>query len=83
MPSILDAPWPAYDPARLQARTVKLVLQVNGRHRGDATVPLGLTEAEALPIALAHKGVAPFAAGKTVRRIVYVPGKILNLVVEN
>ena len=82
-PSIQYAPWPTYDPALLVADEVKIVFQVNGKHRGDALVPVGSTQEAVVAIALAHKGVAPFTAGKPLRRIIYVPGKILNLVVEN
>jgi leucyl-tRNA synthetase len=82
-PSILPAPWPQYDAAKLATGEVKLVFQVNGRHRGDALVAVGLPETEAVALARAHERVAPFVEGKTVRRIIYVPGKILNFVVEN
>jgi leucyl-tRNA synthetase len=82
-PSIQDAPWPAFDPGVLVASEVKLVFQVNGRHRGDALVPVGLAEAEAVERAKAHERVAPFLAGKALKRVIYVPGKILNLVLEN
>ena len=82
-PSIQGAPWPQFDPNLLVASLVKLVFQVNGKHRGDALVPAGLTEAEAVTIARAHERIAPYLAGKSVKRVVYVPGKILNLVLEN
>jgi leucyl-tRNA synthetase len=81
-PSIQHAPWPTYDPAKLVASEVKLVFQVNGKHRGDALVPVGLPQADAVALASAHERVSPFIAGKPFKRIVYVPGKILNLVVE-
>ncbi len=82
-PSVQHATWPAFDPAKLVASEVKLVFQVNGKHRGDALVPVGLAETDAVALALAHERVAPFAAGKKLKRTIYVPGKILNLVVEN
>jgi leucyl-tRNA synthetase len=81
-PSILHAPWPPYDPAKLVVDKVKLVFQVNGRFRGDQLVPVGLPEAEAVAQAHKHPRVAPYIANKTVKKIVYVPGRILNLVVE-
>ncbi|HEY1763286.1 MAG TPA: leucine--tRNA ligase [Opitutaceae bacterium] len=77
-----SAPWPAFDPARLVSDTVRLVFQVNGKHRGDQLVPLGLPEAEAVAIARKSEKVAPFLEGKTVAKVVYVPGRILNLVVR-
>jgi len=80
--SILHAPWPAFDSAKLVADEVKLVFQVNGKHRGDQLVPVGLPEAEAVALAQANPKVAPHLTGKTVRRIIYVPGRILNIVVS-
>jgi leucyl-tRNA synthetase len=75
------APWPRYDPAKMSAAEVRLVFQVNGKHRGDQLVPVGLTQEQALAFAKASEKVAPFLAGKTIAKVVYVPGRILNLVV--
>jgi leucyl-tRNA synthetase len=75
------AGWPALDAARLESAALTLVFQVNGKTRGDAQVPPHLPQEEALALAQAHPKVAPFLAGKTVRKAIYVPGKILNLVV--
>ncbi|ACB77142.1 leucine--tRNA ligase [Opitutus terrae] len=82
-PSIQAAPWPKYDASKLATGQVKLVFQVNGKHRGDALVPVGLSQADAVAAATAHEKVAPFVTGRTVKRVVYVPGKILNIVVDN
>ncbi|HYP15745.1 MAG TPA: leucine--tRNA ligase [Opitutus sp.] len=82
-PSVQHAPWPAFDPAKLVTSEVKLVFQVNGKHRGDALVPVGLAQDQAVALAQAHERVAPFVTGKPIKRAIYVPGKILNLVVEN
>lgn len=79
--SICRAPWPAYDPAKLVNDQVKLVFQVNGKFRGDLLVPVGLLEADAVELARANARVKPFVDGKTVKKIIYVPGRILNLVV--
>jgi leucyl-tRNA synthetase len=79
--SIQMALWPDYDPAAVEAHEVQLVFQVNGRHRGDQLVPMGLTQDEALRTALAHPKVAPYVAEGVVKRVIYVPGKIINLVV--
>jgi leucyl-tRNA synthetase len=79
--SVQAAPWPDFDPAKVAESEVLLVFQVNGRHRGDQLVPNDLAQEEALKAALAHPKVAPFVAGGSVKRVIYVPGKILNLVV--
>lgn len=79
--SVMDASWPAYDPAKLVATEVKLVLQVNGKHRGELLVPVGTTQERALEIVQADPKLAVHIADKLLKRVVYVPGKILNLVV--
>lgn len=80
--TIAQADWPMYDAAQLTASEVKLVFQVNGKHRGDQWVPVGLSQDAALAIALANPRVTPILAGKTVKRVIYVPGKILNIVIQ-
>ncbi len=80
--SILHVPWPKFDPAKLVADSVKLVFQVNGKHRGDQLVPIGLLEGDAVKLAQIHAQVTPHLAGKHLKRVIYVPGRILNLVVE-
>ena len=79
--SVMAAPWPQFDAAKLTTTEVKLVFQVNGKHRGDQLVPVGLTEEAALALARADVKVAPHLEGKTIKRVVYVPGRILNIVV--
>ncbi len=80
--SIQLAPWPAFDPAKLATTEMKLVFQVNGKHRGDQLVPTGLPQDEALELARHHPKVAPYLDGKIIKRVVYVPGKIINVVTE-
>lgn len=79
---MLATPWPEFDPAKLAATEVKLVFQVNGKHRGDQLVPVGLTQIEATSTAQSNPRVAPHLAGKVIGRVIYVPNKILNIVVE-
>jgi leucyl-tRNA synthetase len=80
--SVMAAPWPAYDAARLVTSEAKLVFQVNGKHRGDQLVPVGINQDAALEFARQNPKVAAHLEGKAVKRVIYVPGKILNLVVE-
>jgi leucyl-tRNA synthetase len=80
--SVMQAAWPKFDPAKLVTNEAKLVFQVNGKHRGDQLVPVGLPEAEAVKLAHANPRVAPFLSGKSLKRVIYVPGRILNIVVE-
>ncbi|MBX3749582.1 MAG: leucine--tRNA ligase [Opitutaceae bacterium] len=80
--SVGHHPWPQYDPARLQNAMVKIVFQVNGKHRGDQLVPADITQEAAFEIARTHERVAPHLLGKSVQRMIFVPKKILNIVVS-
>src|SRR5690606_38521043 len=57
--SVMMASWPKYDPARLVTSEVKLVFQVNGKHRGDQLVPVGLAQEDALTLARENPKVSP------------------------
>ena len=72
--------WPAWDPQLAASETVTLVVQVNGKLRDRLTVPVGLPESEARAAAEASANVAAHLAGAAVRKVVYVPDKLINLV---
>jgi len=74
-------PWPVFDEAAARDDEVTVVVQVNGKKRAELTVPVGADEPFVLQQALAEPGVQPFTAGKTIKKSIYVPGRILNLVV--
>jgi leucyl-tRNA synthetase len=76
-----EAPWPQFDPAKAASGEVRLVFQVNGKHRGDRLVPVGLSQDQAVAMAMADAKVSSFMAEKKIAKVVYVPGRILNLVV--
>jgi leucyl-tRNA synthetase len=80
--SIMASPWPDFDPQKLATTTVKLVFQVNGKHRGDQLVPIETTEEQAVAVARENPRVAPHLEGRRIKRIIFVKGKILNIVVE-
>jgi len=73
--------WPTWDEALCQEDTVEIAVQVNGRVRGRVVLPHTASAEAARTAALGADGVAPHVAGRTVRRFVYVPGKIVNVVV--
>lgn len=79
--SVQSAAWPQFDPAKLVRDQVKLVFQVNGKHRGDELVALNLSQEEALKIAQANPRVASQLEGKQIKRVILVPNKIINIVV--
>ncbi|MCC7204225.1 MAG: class I tRNA ligase family protein [Phycisphaeraceae bacterium] len=73
--------WPTYDPAMLVEDQVEYPVQVNGKLRGRVTVPAD-ADAEAVEKAvLADEKIAGCVAGKTVKKVIVVPGKLINLVV--
>jgi leucyl-tRNA synthetase len=74
--------WPVYDPALVVEETVTLVVQVNGKVRERLTLPSGVSEEEARNHALGSAKVAPYLAGKTVSRTVWVRDKLINLVAD-
>jgi leucyl-tRNA synthetase len=79
--SVHQQPWPAFDPAAIEEGEVTLVVQVNGKVRDRVRVPAGLGEAEAWERAVAGGRAAPFLAGKSPRKVVYVPDRLINVVV--
>ncbi|HEX4600122.1 MAG TPA: leucine--tRNA ligase [Gemmatimonadales bacterium] len=78
--SIFGARWPGYDAQLAAAGDVEIVVQVNGKVRGRVTVSRGATEAHVLERALQDESVRKFADGNTVRKTIYVPDRLLNLV---
>jgi leucyl-tRNA synthetase len=79
--SLLDAPWPQVDRAALEQDEVELVLQVNGKLRGKLTVPAAADRAAIEAAARASADVAKHAAGAPVKKIIVVPGRLVNVVV--
>lgn len=78
---ILDAPWPQVDAAALVRDSIDLVVQVNGKLRGRVSVPAGSDKAAQESAALADVAVQRFIDGQTVKKVVVVPGKLVNIVV--
>ncbi|MEJ2677791.1 MAG: leucine--tRNA ligase [Gemmatimonadota bacterium] len=75
------AHWPDYDPAKAKADEVELVVQVNGKVRARLVMPRGTPEDDARSAALADENVQRFVDGKSVRKVIFVPDRLLNLVV--
>jgi leucyl-tRNA synthetase len=72
--------WPAYDPAALVRNEIELVVQVNGKLRERLMISKGADEETAKAAALGSPKVKEHTDGKTIRKIIYIPGKILNIV---
>ncbi|MDE2393850.1 MAG: hypothetical protein KGM91_00295, partial [Burkholderiales bacterium] len=77
---VIDAPWPPVDEAALVQDQIELVLQVNGKTRGAIRVAAAADKAAIEAAAQAAPEVAKFAEGKPVRKIVVVPGRLVNVV---
>jgi len=78
--SLAYEPWPGYDAALLVAKEVEVVLQVNGKVRDRIKVAAGLAQPELEKLARANEKVAQHTAGKTVRKVIVVPDKLVNIV---
>jgi leucyl-tRNA synthetase len=75
-----QAPWPVADPALLVDDQVTLPIQINGKRRAEITVPADMPAAEIEKVALADPAVVKFLDGAAVKKIIVVPGRIINVV---
>jgi leucyl-tRNA synthetase len=80
--SVFRSRWPEPDARALKADTFELVVQINGKVRARIPTLSGATEEQVRATALADPACLPWLEGKDVRKAVYVPGKLLNLVVS-
>ena len=76
-----QAAWPVADPALLVDDTVTLPIQINGKRRAEISVPKDMPVAEVEKLALADEDVVKFLAGQPVKKIIVVPGRIINVVI--
>jgi leucyl-tRNA synthetase len=74
-------PWPAYDPALTKADTVEIPVQINGKVRAKLTVPAEISQAALQAAALSDPKVRELLGGKAPRKVIVVPGKLVNIVV--
>ena len=78
---VAQAAWPKADPALLVDDEVVLPIQINGKRRAEIRVPKDMPASEVEKIALADEGVVKFLAGQPVKKLIVVPGRIVNVVV--
>jgi leucyl-tRNA synthetase len=78
---LLDAPWPKVDASALVQDEIELMLQINGKLRGAVRVPAGATKGAIEAAALASEAFASHSAGAAVKKIIVVPGRLVNVVV--
>jgi leucyl-tRNA synthetase len=77
---LLDAPWPEVDAAALVKDEIELVLQINGKLRGSVVVPSGASKETIEALALASPTLIAFAAGAAPKKVIVVPGRLVNVV---
>src|SRR5437879_11070288 len=80
--NLLKAPWPKYDAALAKEEEIEIPVQVNGKLRGKIVMPADATEDFVLAHALVDEKVKSAIAGKQIVKKIYVPGKLVNIVVR-
>ncbi|MBL8360870.1 MAG: leucine--tRNA ligase [Rubrivivax sp.] len=78
---LIDAAWPVVDEAALEQAEIELVLQVGGKLRGSIRVPAGADKAAIEAAAVGHPECIRFAEGRPVKKVIVVPGRLVNVVV--
>lgn len=78
--AVHEAKWPEYDEAKTVENSVEIVLQFMGKVRSRVTIPADMPKDEVLSIARADEKIAALIAGKTIKKEIYVPGKLVNIV---
>jgi leucyl-tRNA synthetase len=82
-PSLAYASWPAFDPELLHDDQVEIPVQVNGKLRGRVTVPANADREGMEAVARADERIAELLAGKVIRKVIVVPGKLVNFVISD
>lgn len=77
---VSDAPWPKSDPALMAESTIKLPIQVNGKRRAEIEVDKATEPGDIEKIALENPDVSGFLDGKVIKKVIVVPGRIVNIV---
>jgi leucyl-tRNA synthetase len=80
--SVHEQAWPSWDESLIAAEQITLVVQINGKLRDRIVVPADIAEEEAKELALSRAKVRPHVEGRELRKSVYVPGRLVNLVVS-
>ena len=78
---MLDTAWPVVDEQALVRDSIELVLQINGKVRGAVNVPANASQQEIQAAALASEAFAKFSEGRPQKKVIVVPGRLVNIVV--
>jgi leucyl-tRNA synthetase len=77
---VVNAPWPVHDPALVEDPSIMIPVQINGKRRGEFSAPKGLSREKTEALALANEGAIRALNGLTVRKVIVVPDRIVNIV---
>ncbi len=75
-----EAQWPTYDEEKTKENSVEIALQIMGRVRSRIVVPVDISKEDAIALAKQDERIAEAIAGKTIKKEIYVPGKLVNIV---
>jgi len=81
-PTVHHSAWPVFDPKKLAESTIEVPVQVNGKLRDKLVLAAESSDEDVLAAAMASDKVKPWLEGKTVKKKLYVPGRLVNIVVE-
>jgi leucyl-tRNA synthetase len=80
--SIYNQPWPKWDESMVTSDEFTMIVQVNGKVRDRLTAAVTVSEDDAKKMAMGLEKVKPFIEGKQVVKVIYVPGKLVNIVIK-
>ena len=80
--SLTHASWPTFDASMVEADTVEIAVQVNGKIRARVQVPAGASKDQTLEVAMKDSQISSQIQGKAIIKQIVVPGKLVNLVVK-
>jgi len=80
--SIFSQPWPKYDPKLIEEKKITLVIQINGKIRDKIEAEADIFEEKARELALAQEKVKKWIEGKGIKKVIFVPGRLINIVVK-
>ncbi|MDD5318436.1 MAG: class I tRNA ligase family protein [Candidatus Pacebacteria bacterium] len=79
--SIHKAEWPRFDPTKIEAEAVSVVVQIKGKMRGSVTVSAEASESEVLEAAKSNEHIAKWLEGQAIKKIIYVKNRLINIVI--
>ena len=79
--SVFEMNWPKYDSELIKDDKVKLIIQINGKVRGEVETEVGLTENAAKELAISQEKVKNWIIGKEIKKVIYVKDKLINIVI--